>query len=157
MQQVTATGGYTDAKEFYDYLLNRINVEFVPKFLSDPEEPTFTLTLSKKMTYDQLCAKVGEHLKIDPTHLRFTTVNASGRPKMAVKHGFGGGLGTILQPSTYHYAGNMLQKPDALFYETLEMSLKELESRKLVRVSWLPEGISKEVSEGQALSHIIEH
>ncbi|KAF2816307.1 cysteine proteinase [Mytilinidion resinicola] len=143
-QQVTATGGYTDAKEFYDYLLNRINVEFVPKFLSDPEEETFTLALSKKMTYDQLCAKVGERLSIDPTHLRFTTVNASGRPKQAIKYNVGSLLGTILQPSTYHYTGNVMQKADALFYETLDMSLKELESRKMVRVTWLPEGLSKE-------------
>jgi len=65
---------------------------------------------------------------------------------VAVKYGVSSTLGSILVPSTYHYAGNMLQKPDALFYETLDMSLKELEQRKLVRVTWLPEGISKEES-----------
>ena len=144
--QIIAVGGYTDAKEFYDYLLNRITVEFFPRFPSEPEDPSFVLTLSKKMTYDQLAAKAGEHLKVDPTHLRFTTVNASGRPKMAVKYGQNGTLSNILAPSPYNYAGTQLHKPDMFYYEILELSLKELEQRKGVRITWLPDGIVKEVS-----------
>ena len=31
-----------------------------------------------------------------------------------------------------------------MFYEVLDMSLKELEQRKPVKVTWLPEGLSKE-------------
>lgn len=98
------------------------------------------------MTYDQLAAKAGEHLKVDPTHLRFTTVNASGRPKMMVKYGQSGTLSNILAPSSYTYAGTQLQKPDMFYYEILELSLKELEQRKGVRITWLPDGIVKEVS-----------
>ncbi|KAF1995222.1 cysteine proteinase [Amniculicola lignicola CBS 123094] len=142
--QITAAGGYTEAKEFYDYLLNRISVEFSPKFPDTNEHPTFSLTLSKKMTYDQFTAKVGEFLKVEPTHLKFTTINAAGKPKLAVKYNQQVTLNNILTPGAYNYTTSSVQKPDALFYEVLEMSLKELESRKAMKITWLPEGLSKE-------------
>ena len=144
ISQITAAGGYVETKDFYDYLVNRISVEFAPKF-GDSELPVFTLTLSKKMTYDQFSAKVAEHLKVEPTHLRFTTVNTAGKPKMAVKHTQPGTLNNILFAGPYNYTATSMQKPDALFYEVLEMSLKELEQRKPMKITWLPEGILKEV------------
>lgn len=131
-----------DTKEFYDYLLNRINVRFIPRF--EPEQPTFSLTLSKKMTYDQFAAKVGEQLQVEPTHVRFTTINPSGKPKTPIKYNQQNTLNSILFPGPYAYGTSTAQKPDALFYEVLDMSLKELEQRKAVKVSWLPEGLTKE-------------
>ncbi|KAF2467924.1 cysteine proteinase [Lindgomyces ingoldianus] len=142
--QIIATGGYVEAKDFYDYLLNRINVEFHPRHGLESGHPQFTLTLSKKMTYDQFSAKVGEHLKVDPTHLRFTTINNAGKPKLAVKYTQQGTLSNILYPGPYNYSAASMQKQDALFYEVLEMSLKELEQRKSMKVIWLPDGIQKE-------------
>ena len=38
-----------------------------------------------------------------------------------------------------------MQKSDALFYEVLDLSLKEMEQRKAIKVTWLPEGLLKEV------------
>jgi ubiquitin carboxyl-terminal hydrolase 7 len=143
ISQITAAGGYADAKDFYDYLLNRINIQFVPKVDSNLSD--FTLTLSKKMTYDQFAAKVGEHLQVDPTHLRFTTATAAGKPKAAVKYNPTTTLNSILFPGPYGYGANSMQKPDALFYEVLDLSLKEMEQRKAIKVTWLPEGITKEV------------
>jgi ubiquitin carboxyl-terminal hydrolase 7 len=143
--QVTAQGGYTEAKEFYDYLLNRINIEFVPK-TSDMDLPTFSLTLSKKMAYDQFSSKVAEALKTDPSYLRFTTVSTAGKPKLPVKYNVNSTLNNILFPGPYNYSASANQRNDALFYEVLDMSLKELEQRKPVKVTWLPEGLSKEVS-----------
>ncbi|KAF2105658.1 hypothetical protein BDV96DRAFT_592163 [Lophiotrema nucula] len=141
--QITASGGYTEAKDFYDYLLNRISVEFTPRHGDATQLPTFPLTLSKKMTYEQFAAKVAEHLKVEPTHLRFTTINTAGKPKAAVKYTQQGTLSSILYPGPYNYSGSM-QKQDALFYEVLEMSLKELEQRRALKITWLPEGLSKE-------------
>jgi ubiquitin carboxyl-terminal hydrolase 7 len=143
-QQITASGGYTDAKEFYDYLLNRITVEFVPR--TDEAFPTFTLTLSKKMTYEQFTAKVAEQLMAEPTHIRFTTVNTAGKPKQTVKYNLQLTLNNILFPGPYTYSANSMQKSDALFYEVLDISLKEMELRRPVKVTWLPEGLLKEVS-----------
>ena len=54
-------------------------------------------------------------------------------------------LQTILNPSGYGQI-NMNQRNDALYFEVLDMSLKELEQRKPVKVTWLPDGLSKEVS-----------
>lgn len=144
LQQITAAGGYVEAKDFYDYLVNRINVEFIPRAGAESGLPTFSLTLSKKMNYEQFSAKVGEELKADPTHLRFTTINAAGKPKSTVKYAQQGTLNNILSPPQYNYNSNAVQKSDALFYEVFEISLKELEQRKSIKVTWLPEGISKE-------------
>lgn len=142
--QVTAAGGYVEAKEFYDYLLNRINVEFVPRLAEATELPTFSLTLSKKMAYDQFASKVAEHLKVDPSHIRFTTVTTAGKPKLPVKYNANSTLNNILSPGPYSYSASATQRPDAMFYEVLDMSLKELEQRKPIKVTWLPEGLSKE-------------
>lgn len=97
------------------------------------------------MTYEQLSLKVAEHLKVEPTHLRFTTVTNTGKPKVAIKYTPQGTLNSFLFPGPYTYAGNSMQRSDALFYEVLDMPLKELEQRKAIKVVWLPEGLSKEV------------
>ncbi|ORY19215.1 hypothetical protein BCR34DRAFT_621068 [Clohesyomyces aquaticus] len=131
--QIAAAGGCVEAKEFYDYLLNRINVEMIPRHGPESGHSQFTLTLSKKMTYDQFSAKVGEYLKADPTHIRFTTINNAGKPKIALKHTQPGTLNNILYPGPYSYTATTMQKQDALFYEVLEMSLKELEQRKSLK------------------------
>lgn len=145
ISQITASGGYADAKEFYDYLLNRINVEFSPRLGDSTQLPTFTLTLGKKMTYEQFATKVGEHLKIEPTHLRFTTVSTTGKARTPIKYSQQSTLNNILFPTPYSYGGNTLHRPDQLLYEVLEMSLKELEQRKALSITWLPEGLTKEV------------
>ncbi|KAF2201039.1 ubiquitin carboxyl-terminal hydrolase 21 [Delitschia confertaspora ATCC 74209] len=144
LNQIVASGGYVDARDFYDYLLNRINIDFVPKAGPESGLPEFSLTLSKKMTYDQFAAKVGEELKVDPTHLRFTTVNAAGKPKQTMKYGQQGTLISIMAPTHYNYSNNSAARTDVLFYEVLEMSLKELEQRKSIKVTWLPDGLAKE-------------
>jgi len=141
--QITTTGGCVEAKEFYDYLLNRISVEFVPR-LPEAEEPSFALVLSKKMTYNQFSNKVAEFLGTQATHIRFFTVNAAGKLKQPVKYNVNATLNTILFPGPYSYSANQNQRPDALLYEILDMSLTDLEQRKPIKITWLPEGLSKE-------------
>lgn len=132
-------------KDFYEYLLNRTRIHFLPKYAPPDEENSFTLDLSKRMTYDQFASKVGERLGVDPTHLRFTTVHAaSGKPKAPVRRATINVLAHIMS-STLNYSNTRDQKSDALFYEVLEMSLSELETRKNVKLTWLSEGITKEV------------
>lgn len=142
---IASTGGYTDAREFYDYLLNRIVVRFSPKTATDQEGSVFSLPLSKKMSYDQFSAKVGEHLGVDPTHLRFSTVlSTTGQAKQPVRRNQALSLSQILTPALGTYA-NSNQRGDAFFYEVLEMSISELETKRNIRVHWLPEGVIKEV------------
>ena len=143
---ISQTGGYTDAREFYDYLLNRKTVSFSPKPTTEDENDMFKLDLSRKMSYEQFSAKAGEYLKVDPTHLRFFTVNATtGKAKAPpVKRNANQNLYQILNPQFGSY-GNNNQRDDALYYEILEMSLSELDTKKNLKLTWVSEGVSKEV------------
>ena len=141
---ITQAGGYADAPAFYDYLCNRLTVKFLPKVSQNREAESFELTLSKKMFYDQVAAKVGEHLKAKPTHIRFFTINATtGNAKTTVKPNPNFTLQQILTPPYTYSATNQL--PGALLFEVLDLSLSELETKKNLRITWLSEGITKEV------------
>ena len=148
------------APYFYDFLMNRLFVNFTPKFipiqnlqLQEDGAEKFTLALSKKDAYDVLAHKVAEYLSsvnivpVEPSHLRFTTTNIqSGKPRAVVKKQQGATVSNILLGSGgyggYSYAP--AQASDHLFFEVLEMSLTDLEQRKTVRITWLTEGITKE-------------
>ncbi len=138
---------FEDAKEYYDFLVNKKMVKFhAHPNRSDPTVyPAFELVLNSRITYDQLSEKVGAELKVDPTHLRFFTVHGTtGNPRAAVKRGPGANLNTILNPTGYSSL-NMNQRNDALYFEGLDMSLAELDTKKNVKVIFLSEGITKEV------------
>lgn len=140
-----STVTYTDARQYYDYLLNRIPVSFYPK--PGTEGEAFVLSLSKKMTYDQFSAKVGDHLKVDPTHIRFATISVTNNKiKMWIKRGMNHNLQQILQSQFSSYGGYATHRGDALYYEVLETSLADYETKKIMKVIWLSDGISKEVS-----------
>lgn len=142
--ELPSTALYTDARQYYDYLLNRMDVTFAPIKADEGDE--FTLTLSRKMTYDQFSKKVGEHLKVEPTHLRFAPVMAStGKPKPFLKRSATQNLAQILS-GQYGAYGYTMHRADALYYEVLDMSLSDYESKKGFKVTFLPEGITKEVS-----------
>ena len=143
-----------DAKDFYDFLLHKRIVRFHPHPRNGnpdiraayPEaSETFNLELSSKHSYDQLASRVGDRLGVNPTHLRFWTANVSnGGVKAAVKRNQGQSLHTILNPP-YSTFSSASPRQDALYFEILEMSLSELDTKKVVKVTWLSEGISKEV------------
>jgi hypothetical protein len=40
---------------------------------------------------------------------------------------------------------NSTQRNDAFYFEVLEMSLAELDTKKSIKLTWLSEGITKEV------------
>jgi len=144
---LTHTDNIEDARVFYDYLVHKRIVRFYPHpgRNAHPESlTTFDLDLSTKHTYDQVAAKVGEQLHNDPTHLRFWTVNATtGNPKASVKRGQSQILQTILNPP-YSTFSNNNQRPDSLYYEILDISLTELDTKKALKVIWLSEGVQKE-------------
>jgi ubiquitin carboxyl-terminal hydrolase 7 len=143
-----------NAQQFYDFLLHKRDVKFHPHLTrnANPEEwKPFELTLSNKHSYDQVAAKVGDHLSVDPTHLRFWTVNAaSGNPKASVKRGQSQTLSTILNPPYSTFTNNN-QRPDALYFEVLDISLTELDTKKALRVIWLSDGMLKEVSKSPSI------
>jgi ubiquitin carboxyl-terminal hydrolase 7 len=120
-----------------------MNVKFAP---TKGEGGEFSLMLSRKMTYDQFSKVVGEHLNVEPTHLRFFPVIVnSGKPKPPIRRNVIQSLHQILS-GQYGTHGYSMHRHDALFYEILETSLSEYETKKNLKVTWLPEGITKEVS-----------
>ncbi|KAL4789589.1 hypothetical protein BDV19DRAFT_373829 [Aspergillus venezuelensis] len=143
--ELPPTAIYPDAKLYYDYLLNRVNITFAPLKATDNDE--FTLVLSRKMSYDQFSKKVGEHLGVEYTHLRFSPVVASsGKPRGFVKRNPNQNnqtLQSIIGPQAGGYGINVARQ-DALYYEVLETSLSDFESKVCLRVTWLSEGITKE-------------
>ena len=141
---ITTAGNYANAKVFYDYLLHRLTVRFLPKVTTNPPKEPFELPLNRKMTYDQLAGKVGEYLEVDPTHIQFSTVHiTTQKPKGNVKRNANQTLYQILNPQFNSYSLN--QRNDSLFYEVMEMSLSELEMKKAMRIIWVSEGLTKEV------------
>ncbi len=156
LKTVSSTPGISDrmddARQYYDFLLYKKEVEFHPHPTRNahPEEyQPFKLVLMSKMSYDQFASRVGQKLGIDPTHLRFWTVNQiNGNPKNSVKRGQSINLGTILNPPYSSYSNNN-QRSDALYFEVLDMSLSELDTKRAIRVFWISEGTSKDVSISQ--------
>ncbi|EAQ85996.1 hypothetical protein CHGG_07249 [Chaetomium globosum CBS 148.51] len=135
-----------DAREYYDFLLNKRTVMFRahPQKCDPDAYPPFELVLNSKMSYDKLSEQVAEKLGIEATHLRFYTVNASSNnPRAAVKRGQNQTLQNILVPAGYGQL-NMNQRSDALFFEVLDMSLAELDTKKNIKLTLLSEGITKE-------------
>lgn len=153
---------HLEAPGYYEYLANRIQVSFGPRpgapqtLAFDPaEDSTFKLYLSKKEHYDTVTAHVANYLTkvsgttVDATHLRFTTVTAGSlKPRLTVKRTPNATLSTMLSSAAggygdYNYSGT--QTIDALYYEVLEMSLADMEQRKLVRITLLSDGVTKQV------------
>lgn len=139
IEEIVSDGGYASAIEYYDFLLNKITVSFKPRYVDQDITEEFDLVLSRKTTYDMLSLKVGEHLNVQPTHIRFTTINSTTHmPKFTVKRIPSLTLQNILQPA-------YLQSPlNTLFYEVLEMTLSELETKRTLKIGWLPDGVTKE-------------
>ncbi|KAK3501559.1 hypothetical protein B0T13DRAFT_446675 [Neurospora crassa] len=136
----------TDAREYYDFLYHRKVVRFCPhpQKADVQQYPQFELVLSSKMSYDKLSEKVGEHIGVEPTHIRFYTINgANGNPRTAVKKLSNQTVERILTPPGYGQM-NLNQLSDALYYEVLDISLAELDTKKSLKVTWLSEGITKE-------------
>jgi ubiquitin carboxyl-terminal hydrolase 7 len=135
---------YIDLREFYDWLFHRIKLTFHPKMGSEDPKSVFELVLNRRYTYNQLSTKVGEYLGVLPTHIRFYPVNmANNRPRPPIKYTTQYQLGQIL--SGYSAYGTPSHRPDCLFYEVLECSMAELETRKFLKLVWLPDGLNKEV------------
>lgn len=138
---------FDDARDFYDFLYNKREVQFRPHpRCEDADLKSFVLTLSAKVTYDQMAERVGEQVDVEPTHLRFFTVNAAtGGPKTPIRRVPSQNLGMMLSTNSYAHQ-NMQTKADSLYFEVLDMSLAELDTKKNVKVIWLSEGITKDVS-----------
>ncbi|KAG8763667.1 hypothetical protein FRC11_014280 [Ceratobasidium sp. 423] len=129
ISDLEAQGLMSSPIQFYDLLQNRVLIKFKPRF-EDVGHEEFDLVLSKKMNYDTLAAKVGEHLRHEAIKLRFTTSSNTGQPRQVLKRALNQTIAEILQPS---YGTAVVP---VLFYEMLEVSIVELETKRNLKVIW---------------------
>ncbi|KAE8245144.1 hypothetical protein A4X13_0g6070 [Tilletia indica] len=122
---------YSNPIMFYDFLQNQIKVLFKPRHDDVEPRTEFEVLLSKKMTYDMMAAKAGERLKHDPFKLRFTTANGpGGTPKTVLKRTANQTVSDIVSPSYVQGQASLL------YYELLDVSIIELETKRTLKVFW---------------------
>jgi ubiquitin carboxyl-terminal hydrolase 7 len=137
VDELVRDGKYPDPQRYYEFLHNKINLKFVPRYPDQTIKEQFACTLSKTMKYEQITTTVAAHLGVQPTHLRFTPTTNDGRPRQyALKRA--GPVSPILQMT----ASGGMPLPPIVFYEVLELSLADVESRREITVTWLPEGVN---------------
>ncbi|POR35949.1 Ubiquitin carboxyl-terminal hydrolase 21 [Tolypocladium paradoxum] len=137
---------FEDAREYYDFLEHKRTVRFHPHptRCDQNQYPPFDLVLNAKINYDTLSERIGTYLSVPPTHIRLWTVNATtNNPKAPVRRGTNPSLRQILNPMGTNSL-NSTQRNDAFYFEVLEISLAELDTKKSIKVTWLSEGITKE-------------
>lgn len=86
--------------------------------------------LRSKRSPLQLAQKVGERLKHEPIKLRFISSTAQGMPRAPLKRALNQSIWDIIQPSY------LAAQPSILYYERLDVSIVELETKRSLRVVW---------------------
>lgn len=122
---------YSSVPLFYDFLQNRVLVQFKPRY-ENPNDADFDLMLSKKMTYEVMAARVGDYLKQDPLKIRFTSSNPqNSQPKSIIKRALNQSVADITGTNYYSAHPNVI-----VYYELLDISIVELETKKSLKVIW---------------------
>ncbi len=133
LQDLDKQSMFTTPIQFYDFFLNRVIVSFRPKYDDGQGGQDFEVTLSKKNTYDQMATKCGEMLKYDPLKLRFTQSNGqNGSPKTIIRRQSNLTVAELISPGYMSGTHNNL-----LYYELLDVSIIELETKKSLKVTWI--------------------
>lgn len=92
----------------------------------------------------QMAQKVGERLKHDPMKLRFTQSNGhNGAPKTIVRR-----AQNALTVAELISPGYMSSTTNLLYYELLDISIVELETKKSLRITWVGPNNKEDVSRG---------
>lgn len=139
---------FENACEYYDFLFNKKTIRFAahPTRCDEAKYPPFELAMSAKSNYDDVAERVGAMLHVQPTHIRFWTVNnTTGNPKTPVKRSATANLLSMVQGGGTYGISQQNFRANAFFFEVLEISLEELEFKKSIKLTWLSEGITKEV------------
>ncbi|KAG0269930.1 hypothetical protein DFQ27_001479 [Actinomortierella ambigua] len=144
LTDLNALHGRAMIPQYFEYIFNRITVEFKPKNSEDPSAETYTVELSKKSNYDQVAQALAEKLGVDLLHLQFSSASQpGGQPKAVIRRAANVQLHEMLAQGFI----NQGVQPCVLYYEKLDMSIVELESKRLIKVTWLGPGMKEEVHE----------
>ncbi len=90
-----------------------------------------------------MAARVGDQLKQDPLKLRFTSANNNNMgPKNVIKRGLNQSVADITQTGYYGSHPNQV----ILYYELLDVSIVELETKKSLKITWTGRHNKEEVT-----------
>ncbi|CAG8548591.1 11917_t:CDS:10 [Cetraspora pellucida] len=136
IQKYTDAGRIHDIPTFYESLSMRVVIKFKPKHRE--QKPEFELILNKNHKYDDVAKRVAAFLNIDPLKLQFTTaLSPSGSYKTVIKRVNNQTLSEML---------NLIYHPTMtfLYYEMLDISIIELETKKFFKVYWSGRTVKEE-------------
>lgn len=152
---------YPSAKEYLEWIRQRVNVKFVRleggQLADAQEHPPFSLPLAWDMSYDELSASVAKYLNLDH-HLKLQFTQQSRFQNLPMAHPVsyprpaadGGGVANHFQPkrpqmnlekilhpraSALHYGGPQ-ETEQVLYYEILDIPLPEYEHLVSHRVAF---------------------
>lgn len=92
-----------------------------------------------------MAQRVGEKLGQNHLNLRFTSSNNNATPKAVIKRALNQSVADLTQ--TGYYPNNNSQNV-VLFYERLDVSIIELETKKSLKITWTGQHNREEVSGG---------
>ncbi len=94
-------------------------------------------------SFGQMAHRVGDYLKQDPLKLRFTSSNPqSGTPKAIIKRSLNQSVADITGTNYYSQHPNVI-----VYYELLDISIIELETKKSLKLFWTGRNNKEEVSD----------
>ncbi|KAG0337566.1 hypothetical protein BG004_007591 [Podila humilis] len=135
LAELEQQGHLVNAPQYYEYIFNRVVVEFKPKGERDTTLQSYSIELSRKNSYDQVAVKLADKLCVDPLHIQFTgPVSLGGQPRSPIRRATNLLLQDMIHPGYTHVAASTLH---VLYYEKLDMSIVELENKRLIKVVWL--------------------
>ncbi|OQR88705.1 ubiquitin carboxyl-terminal hydrolase 5 [Thraustotheca clavata] len=122
---------YATVPDYFTYLLDRVDVTFIPRFEDDAPFTTFILHLFFSDSYDTVVAAVANSLKMDPLHIRLYQHNTlENAPKSnAIRHSKSSGASGVCLKNLLFTDRNEKQVAK-LYYERLDDSIIEIERKK---------------------------
>ncbi|WBW75563.1 ubiquitin C-terminal hydrolase Ubp5 [Schizosaccharomyces osmophilus] len=128
---------FPTAPKLYDFMANRVIITFRPRFIDQESTLEFELVLDRRIKLIELCEELSEKLNTDADHIRLTTCSPLAyAANMVVPNNPNITLYEIMHASEEDTVSNML------FYEIMNVSLSDLDKKRLLRVTWLFEGLA---------------
>ncbi|KAJ3226189.1 hypothetical protein HK099_005415 [Clydaea vesicula] len=133
--------------DYFDFISNRVVVLFkefpamdhgLQLGMKENLKNNVEVVLSIKMSYDQVAKKFSEALgkDIDPMKLRFTSCSNSGLPKLPIKR-----VEKLMLSDMLSAGGHYRQQVNVLFYEKLDCSIIEFDSKRNLKVLYVDENL----------------
>lgn len=120
---------YPFVPTYLDFLLKKVNVLFSPKDRNPEKE--IELVLHKGLKYDDVALRLGNKIGTDPAKIQFFVAGINDEPKNAIRRLPNLPLEEMLH-GPYNRTATLHCK---LFYEVLDISLAELELKRLVKIN----------------------